>query len=303
MISNTEVNDGTNFIGTEIVGTQVTDAGDPQPLTHSPHAFEESSHNNGAIPELFQVNASAQAEEELDDIENSPLQETIEGAGMYDPNINRLPDSDGDIEEAEDIELEEFSHIIEETTAMIVRDNMERVKVQYHKVLLKYRQEGTRLQREHESERKYLETQIESEKSRNLEGMAMQKMLGEKLRERREEIKGLQSLSVEFQEKKKQVAGLREKLDEREKELTGVREEMATLNKKMCAEMLPISTSSRESSRLKMLDDMKETKDYINAIMKLMPDETALKDEIKKYNRLNTGRPATTGMLHREPNT
>ena len=110
---------------------------------------------------------STRAEEEsLPSDTLTPTQESIEGAGLYDPNINRLPDSsETERHLTEDRELRAFSDTIHETTALLIRDTLERTTKQYTKVIKWYRKQVDTLRKEHEAEKCHLERQIKQEKS------------------------------------------------------------------------------------------------------------------------------------------
>lgn len=249
-------------------------------------------------PELFYSTMSARApeEESVISLSATPTQETIEGAGLYDPNVNRLPDSD--VEEAEDRELKGFSKILTEACVMMVRDTTERVQAQHSKVINKYREQCIVLQTEHQEEKLYLERQIEQEKSRN---QVMQRLMGVKLEENRADLKlqteTLQSLHQQFQTKKEQVAELRQRLNKSEDELRAVRTNLAK-QKMKTSELMPILPGQTQRN---LLSEIETTQSYLDSILRLMPDEKLIKEELAKRHRLLQGRPVTTGMLHKEP--
>lgn len=107
-----------------------------------------------------------------------PTQETIEGAGLYDPNINRLPDStEVETQQAEDRELQSYTETVEDTMAMLVHDTLERSKAQFSKVIDRYREQVTTLRNEHETEKRHLLRQIDLEKQRAQEGVVLQRQM------------------------------------------------------------------------------------------------------------------------------
>ena len=266
-------------------------------------SYDETQEIFPTVSELFVTQNSTDAEKDILPYHTlNPTQETIEGAGLYDPNINRLPPADGgNIEEAEERELKDFSNSLKEITAMIVQDNTERIERQYMKVINKYREQYTALKQEHEAEKKYLEKQIEIEKNRNKEGTAIQNKMGAKLEENRVNLKDkmheLQSIRTKFQLKKEEVAELREKLYKSEEELKTLRIDMADQNKRM-SKLVPVN-SEQIQLQSKMLGEMNKAQLYLDSMIQLMPDKKQIEDAIAKHHRLSEGRPITTGLLSR----
>lgn len=288
-----------------------TDTHLPYTQTHAHNPLSPSDHSplssdrDPTMSGLFYSTVSTQADEESVTCETvNPTQETIEGAGMYDQNINRLPDlehSTPDFREAEDRELQGFSDTLKEMTAMIVQDNIERVKQQCSKVITRYREQCATLKSEHEAEKKYLERQVELEKNKNIEGVAIWMQMGLKLDENRatlrHQMEALQNMQGQYQVKKEQVTELRENLHKSEEELRRMRESMAEQKKEM-SELVP---SQPVQAQLKMLSEMRETQAYLDSIIKCMPDEERIKNELAIHFRALKGRPFTTGMLQKEP--
>lgn len=242
----------------------------------------------------FGIMMSAPAEEESLSYKTvQPRQETIEGAGLQQPH----PDSETE-EEAEDRELREFSDVLNETTIMILQDNMERVRAQHEKVIRKYREQCLVLQQEHDAEKRHLEGLVQRERSRIREGVALQRLMGAELEEKRAELKfqmgSLQVLRQQFQAKKEQVAELRERLEQSEEELRTLRTNVSQCQKEM-SELVPMPP---HPGAQRIVGDVQEC---LDSMLRLMPDEKRIKDELAKYLRLREGRPTTTGMLHKEP--
>lgn len=253
--------------------------------------------------EQFHQLMSARAEEESLPIDSPmPTQETIEGAGLYDPNVNRLPDStEAELQLGEDRELQTFTDTVQETAAMIVRDTLDRVKVQYTKVIERYREQVTMLRKEHEGEKCHLQKQIDLEKNRAQEGVALQKQMGNELEELKSQVGTLQSMRQQYEGKKQQVVELRKRLHESEEELRVVRKDMVKQNKKV-SKLVPLPSLPAGPGQERMLREMEETQAYLDSMSPHIPDETSVKDELTKRLRVLKKRPFTTGMLHKEPN-
>ena len=223
----------------------------------------------------------------------NPEQESIEGSGLYDPRYNRLPpesnssDATAQREEAEDRELKNYSNIVAENIKKMAIENFERVKAQYDKSIIWYREKCKTLQREHEE----LKMQIEQG---NREGAAF--------RRERETLKGeienLTSLRTEYDAKMREVASLREQLEQQEEQLQSLRSNLSEQNKKL-SELVPLANHDWQEAQLG--ETFGDTQAYINSIIKFMPDEKTMKDELNRQMRKTKRRPQTTGMLQKEP--
>ena len=198
----------------------------------------------------------------------------------------------------EETELQQFSDILKNVTTMTVKDTID--KVQRHHIE-RYREQVTILQEEHQAELWYLERQIELEQSRNREGTAIQQSLSNKLQQNRAELKEqaktLQQLQKNYQIKREEVADLRERLHDSEKELGKVRNNLTEQKEKM-SEMLPVAPSQ---AHRQMMTDMTKTSQLLDSILRLMPDEKMIKEELERRQWLKQCPPVTTSLLLKTP--
>ena len=220
----------------------------------------------------------------------NPTQETTEREDSYHPTLSP-PSNPSDVsrlrEEAEDREVEGYSITLLETMRMIASENNEGVK----RIVTKYRVQCKALQ----SEQEVLKRQIRHEKDM---GAAMSSQLKQNRETLKQKMEDHTRLRNEYDAKKEEVSRLTEQLCQKEGELQSLRRKLAEQNNKL-TEQMPIANPCREKAQLS--ETISEAQAYLNAIMKLMPDENSIKDELERQKRINKGRPVTTGMLHSEP--
>lgn len=216
----------------------------------------------------------------------TPHQETIEGAGLYDDNINRLPASENEIADAEKRELKEFTDILKTSTAAIVQDNFERVNAECNKIVGHYQTQYQSLKQEYEAEKRHLSGQIERGKDRRQEDIFAQSILSAEVKKNREEISKLHKTTQQFQEMKDEVREMRSKLKEKEDELQLLRVDVGQRRKEM-GSIVPICADP------KLLEEMSRSEECFALLMRLMPDERKIRDELTRYKYRTEARPAT----------